>query len=158
LSDGLRWLHLPTAFSHLYLNIVNPLDVTLPPPHHVPSLHDAATPLLLQAVQERQQLEDFLSSGNALLSAKISSVEEIGRAGQEARSLVEQLPNMSQVRTTTCGVRFASGTNTPCMGLCPVACSRMMQALFDTQQCLPAKHQLECVQLLVLNDVVDVDC
>lgn len=82
------------------MTIVTPPHRTLPPPHHVPSLHYAATPPLLQAVQERQQLEDFLSSGNALLSAKISSVEEIGRAGQEARSLVEQLPNMSQVRTT----------------------------------------------------------
>jgi hypothetical protein len=52
---------------------------------------------LLQALAERQAIEDFLSAGAALLALQASSVEEIGRAGQEARALVARLGEVPQV-------------------------------------------------------------
>jgi hypothetical protein len=52
----------------------------------------------LQALAERQAIEDFLSAGDALLALQASSVEEIGRAGQEARCLVARLAEVPQVR------------------------------------------------------------
>jgi hypothetical protein len=64
---------------------------------------DASTLVLLyiavlQALAERQAIEDFLSAGAALLALQASSVEEIGRAGQEARGLVARLAEVPQVR------------------------------------------------------------
>lgn len=50
-----------------------------------------------QAVSQRQAIEDFLAAGNSLLNLQASSSEEIGRAGQEARHLVAQLADVSQV-------------------------------------------------------------
>lgn len=52
----------------------------------------------MQAVMQRQTIEDFLAAGNSLLNHQASSSEEIGRAGQEARRLVAQLGDVSQVR------------------------------------------------------------
>jgi hypothetical protein len=54
--------------------------------------------LISQALAERQAIEDFLSAGAALLALQASSVEEIGRAGQEARTLVARLGEVPQVR------------------------------------------------------------
>jgi hypothetical protein len=51
----------------------------------------------LQALSQRQAIEDFLAAGNSLLNLQASSSEEIGRAGQEARRLVAQLGDVSQV-------------------------------------------------------------
>ena len=42
----------------------------------------------MQAMSQRQSIEDFLAAGNSLLNLQASSSEEIGRAGQEARRLV----------------------------------------------------------------------
>jgi hypothetical protein len=53
--------------------------------------------LLPQALAERQQMESLLEQGNNLLQLQATSVEEIGRAGQEAKALVEQLPAVTQV-------------------------------------------------------------
>ncbi|WIA17572.1 hypothetical protein OEZ85_014399 [Tetradesmus obliquus] len=51
-----------------------------------------------KALAERQAIEDFLSAGAALLALQASSVEEIGRAGQEARGLVARLGEVPQLR------------------------------------------------------------
>jgi len=56
------------------------------------------TPAVLQALGERQAVEDFLAAGASLLGLQASSVEEIGKAGQEARALVARLGEMMQVR------------------------------------------------------------
>jgi hypothetical protein len=48
-------------------------------------------------MMQRQAIEDFLAAGNSLLNLQASSSEEIGRAGQEARRLVAQLGDVSQV-------------------------------------------------------------
>jgi len=48
-------------------------------------------------MSQRQAIEDFLTAGNSLLNLQASSSEEIGRAGQEARRLVTQLGDVSQV-------------------------------------------------------------
>jgi hypothetical protein len=58
----------------------------------------------MQAMLQRQAIEDFLAAGNSLLNLQASSSDEIGRAGQEARRLVGQLGDVSQVRA--------------CLGLC----------------------------------------
>jgi hypothetical protein len=51
----------------------------------------------LQAVAQRQAIEDFLAAGSSLLNLQASSSEEIGQAGQEARRLVTQLGEVAQV-------------------------------------------------------------
>lgn len=50
-----------------------------------------------QAMSQRQAIEDFIAAGTSLLNLQASSSEEIGRAGQEARRLVAQLGDVSQV-------------------------------------------------------------
>lgn len=52
--------------------------------------------IYLQALAERQAIDSFLAAGNALLNLQASSVEEIGRAGQEARALVARLGEVPQ--------------------------------------------------------------
>ena len=51
-------------------------------------------------------MESFLEQGNNLLQLQATSVEEIGRAGQEAKGLVEQLPVVTQVKAHVCNLAF----------------------------------------------------
>ena len=56
-----------------------------------------AAMLPFQALSQRQMIEDFLAAGNSLLNLQATSTEEIGKAGQEARLLIGQLGDVSQV-------------------------------------------------------------
>lgn len=53
-----------------------------------------------QAFLEREQIESFISAGQVLLQLQANSVEEIGRAGAEAKALVDRLGEVGQVRLT----------------------------------------------------------
>ncbi len=71
----------------------------MPHPLH---LRPRTAPLLapvspLQALAERQAIEEFIAAGRALLALRAGNVEEIGRAGIEAKALVDKLEDMVQV-------------------------------------------------------------
>eukprot|EP00878_Enallax_costatus_P024703 GHUV01026383.1.p1 GENE.GHUV01026383.1~~GHUV01026383.1.p1 ORF type:complete len:1576 (+),score=459.42 GHUV01026383.1:1611-6338(+) len=57
-----------------------------------------ASSLRKKALSERQAIDDFLAAGQALLNLQATSVEEIGKAGQEARALVTRLSEVPQLR------------------------------------------------------------
>lgn len=71
-------------------------------------MHALCCPVL-QALSERQAIDDFLAAGQALLNLRASSVEEIGKAGQEARALVTRLAEVPQVRFNSNALRLLSG-------------------------------------------------
>ena len=60
------------------------LLLTLPPPPP-------------QAVAEKESVEEFVRSGNDLFTRQAASVEDIGKAGQEARGMVDGLVTVAQV-------------------------------------------------------------
>ncbi len=55
-----------------------------------------------QAVAEKEQIEEYIRSGRELFTAQANTVEDIGKAGQEARQMVDGLTDVLQVRVCVC--------------------------------------------------------
>ena len=63
---------------------------------------------------EKESVEEFIRNGNDLFTRQAASVEDIGKAGQEARGMVDGLGTVAQVRRFECvpchfALRFRPG-------------------------------------------------
>lgn len=66
---------------------------------HMKKLQEAlVTCLRRKALAEKEQVEDFMKGGKDLFTREAYSVEDIGRSGQEARTMVDELVQVGKVK------------------------------------------------------------
>lgn len=63
-----------------------------------------------KAVAEKEQLEEFMKTGSELFGRQAASVEDIGKSGQEARSMVDGLGSIAQVSSRVLGYNSSLST------------------------------------------------
>ena len=99
---------LPNSFSSLSLSFshhqidcykISLLPVKAAVDEHMKKLQEAlVTCLRRKTLAEKEQVEDFMKGGKDLFTREAYSVEDIGKSGQEARNMVDELVQVGKVK------------------------------------------------------------